>query len=46
LFCPVVEMWCGFYTAPALRCFVNLEVLNCGDLLVGVVPKLASWLTV
>jgi hypothetical protein len=26
--------------------FAKLEGLSCGDLLVGVVPELASWLTV
>jgi hypothetical protein len=36
----VVRMWCGIRTDPILSCFVNLEGL------VGVVPKLASWLMV
>jgi hypothetical protein len=38
----VVRMWCKIHTNPVLKCFVNLERLNCGDLLVGVVPELAS----
>jgi hypothetical protein len=38
----VVRMWCGERTNPVLRCFTNLEGLNCGDLLVGVVPNLVS----
>jgi hypothetical protein len=43
-FVRVVRIWCGELTDPVLRCFVNLEGLNCGDLLFGVVPKLGSWL--
>jgi hypothetical protein len=39
-------MWCGIRTDPVLRCFMNQEGLNYGDLLVGVVPELVSWLTV
>jgi hypothetical protein len=39
-----VEKWCGVHTDPALRCFDNLERLNYGDLLVGVVRKLANGL--
>jgi hypothetical protein len=42
----VVRMWCGMRTDPILRCFDNLEGLSCGDLLVGMVPELSSWLTV
>jgi hypothetical protein len=38
----VVRTWCGECTNPVLRCFVNPEELSYGDLLVGVVPKLAS----
>jgi hypothetical protein len=33
----VVRMWCGIHTDPFLRCFVDPEGLNCGDLLVSVV---------
>jgi hypothetical protein len=42
----VVRMWCRIRTDPILRCFDNSEGLSCGDLLVGVVPELLSWLTV
>jgi hypothetical protein len=42
----VVRMWCEIHTDLVLRCFVDPEVLSCGDLLVTVVPKLISWLTV
>jgi hypothetical protein len=42
----VVRMWCRIRTDPILRCFMDPEVLNYVDLLVGVVPELASWLTV
>jgi hypothetical protein len=28
-FIRVVRMWCGECTNPVLRCFINLEVLNC-----------------
>jgi hypothetical protein len=42
----VVRMWCGICTDPVLRCFDNLERMSYRDLLVGVVPKLSSWLTV
>jgi hypothetical protein len=38
----VVRMWCGICTDPVLRCFDNLEVLSCEDLLVGMVPELSS----
>jgi hypothetical protein len=33
-------------TDPILRHFNNQEGLSCGNLLVGVVPELLSWLTV
>jgi hypothetical protein len=36
------ELWCGIHTDPILRCFVNLEWLNCEDLLEGVVPELSE----
>jgi hypothetical protein len=42
----VVRKWCGMRTDPILRCFDNPEGLNCGDLLVGIVPVFPSWLTV
>jgi hypothetical protein len=42
----VVRMWCGICTDPILRCFDDLEGLNCGDLLVHMVPKLSIWLMV
>jgi hypothetical protein len=42
----VVRMWCSKCTDPVLRCFVNPKGLNCGDLLVGVVLELMSWLTI
>jgi hypothetical protein len=42
----VVRMWCGIHTDPVLRCFINSEGLSYGDLLVGVVPELTSWLMV
>jgi hypothetical protein len=42
----VVRKWCDVRTDPILGCFDNPEVLNYGDLLVGVVPKLESWLIV
>jgi hypothetical protein len=42
----VVIMWCGIHTNPVLRCFVDTKELSYGDLLVGVVPELTSWLTV
>jgi hypothetical protein len=38
----VVRMWCGIRTDPVLKCSMDPEGLNYGDLLVGVVPKLAS----
>jgi hypothetical protein len=37
-----LEMWCKIHTDPVLRCFVNPEGLNCGDLQVGVVPEHSS----
>jgi hypothetical protein len=40
-----VRMWCGEHTNPVLKCFPNSERLNCGDLLVGMVLELTSWLT-
>jgi hypothetical protein len=42
----LLELWCGILNDFIIRCFANLEGLNCEDLLEGVVPKLASWLTV
>jgi hypothetical protein len=39
-------MWCGMRSDPVLRCFNNTEGLSYGDLLVGVVPDLSSWLMV
>jgi hypothetical protein len=42
----VVRMWCGERTDLVLRCFINPEGLRYGDLLVGMVPELMSWLTV
>jgi hypothetical protein len=42
----VVRMGCGIRIDPVLRCFDNPEGLSYGNLLVGVVPKLSSWLTV
>jgi hypothetical protein len=45
-FVRVLKMWYGIRTNPVLRCFMDPEGLNYGDLLVGVVPKLVSWLTV
>jgi hypothetical protein len=35
----IVRMWCNERTNPILRCFINPEGLNCGDLLLGVVHK-------
>jgi hypothetical protein len=34
-----IRLECGEHTNPVLRCFVNLEGLNCGGLLVGVVHE-------
>jgi hypothetical protein len=45
-FVRVVRMWCGIRTDTVLRCFDNPEGLNCGDMLVGMVPELSSSLTV
>jgi hypothetical protein len=42
----VVKMWCRIRTDSILRCFDNLEGLNCGNLIVSMVPELLSWLTV
>jgi hypothetical protein len=42
----VVRMWCGMRTDPILRCFDNLEGLSYGDLQVGGVPELSSWLRI
>jgi hypothetical protein len=42
----VVRMWDKIHTDPVLRCFMDPEGLNCGDLLVGMVLELMSWLTV
>jgi hypothetical protein len=42
----VIRMWCRICTDPILRCFVDPEGLNYEDLLVSMVPKLSSWLTV
>jgi hypothetical protein len=42
----VVRMWCRIRTDPILRCFVDPEGPNYGDLLVGMVSELASWLMV
>jgi hypothetical protein len=39
-------MWCGERIDPVLRYFIKLEGLSYGDLLVGVVLELVSWLTV
>jgi hypothetical protein len=38
----VVRMWCRICTDSILSCFVNLEVLSSGDLVVGMVPELLS----
>jgi hypothetical protein len=38
-------MWCGMRADPILRCLDDPEGLNNGNLLVGVVPEFASWLT-
>jgi hypothetical protein len=42
----VVRIWCGIHTNHVHKCFDNLEGLNCGNLVVGMVPELSSWLTV
>jgi hypothetical protein len=41
-FIRVVRMWSSLRTDPFLRCLDNPEGLNCGDLLVGIVPELSS----
>jgi hypothetical protein len=38
----VVRMWCGVHTDPVLRYFDDPEGLNCGDMLIDVVPELLS----
>jgi hypothetical protein len=38
----VVRMWGRIRTNPVLRCFDNLEGLNYGNVLVGVVSELSS----
>jgi hypothetical protein len=38
----VLRMWCGIRTDTVLMCFDDPEGLNCGDLLVSVVPGLSS----
>jgi hypothetical protein len=35
-------MWRDKRTDPILRCFINSEGLNYGDLLAGMIPKLVS----
>jgi hypothetical protein len=35
-------LWCGIFTDPVLRCFVNLEGLNSEDLLDDVDPELGE----
>jgi hypothetical protein len=35
-------LWCGICTDPIPRCVNNLEGLNCGDLLEGVIPDLGD----
>jgi hypothetical protein len=45
-FVQVVRMWCDIRTDPVLRCFYNPKGLRCGDLLVGVVLELSSWLMI
>jgi hypothetical protein len=42
----VLKICCGICTDPILRCFDNLKGLSCGNLLVGMVPDLSSWLTI
>jgi hypothetical protein len=42
----VIRTWCYKRTDPVLSCFLNPEGLNCGDLLVGIVPEFSSWLMV
>jgi hypothetical protein len=38
----VFRKWCNKRTNLVLRCFDNLEGLNYGDMLVGIVPKFSS----
>jgi hypothetical protein len=42
----VVRMWCDIRTDPVLSSFDDPEGLSYGNLLVGVVLELSSWLTV
>jgi hypothetical protein len=42
----IIRMWCRIRTDPVPKCFDNPEGLNCGNLLVGMVPELSSWLMV
>jgi hypothetical protein len=42
----VLKMWCGIPTDLVHRCFVNPDGLSCGALVVGMVLKFVSWLTV
>jgi hypothetical protein len=35
-------LWCGICTDHVLRCVNNLEGLNYGDLLEGVIPELGE----
>jgi hypothetical protein len=38
----VVRLGCSKHANPVLRCFINLEELNCWDLLVGMVNELVE----
>jgi hypothetical protein len=38
----VVRMWCRIRTNPVHRCFMDPEGLNYGNLLVIIIPELAS----
>jgi hypothetical protein len=42
----VVRVWCEIHTNPILGCFINPEGLSYRDFLIGVVPEIASLLTV
>jgi hypothetical protein len=42
----VVIMLCRISIDPVIRCYVDPEGLNYGDLIVNVLPELMSWLTV
>jgi hypothetical protein len=42
----VIRMWCRISINPVIRCYVDPEGLNYGNLVVGVLPELMSWLTV